>query len=108
MRRIVLTATIFGVALCAVPSAAMAERGATSVLPKAGTSTTASGARVFLNIGEAKRVGRREIRDDSNAHGDTPTFINVYRCRRHSRARVHCRFFEKGTFFNAQNQQLGY
>jgi hypothetical protein len=108
MRRIALTAAILGVALCAVPSAAIAEGGAGLVHPKASATTTASAARVFLNIREAKRIGRRAVREHAAENGDTSKFVNVYRCRRHSRVRVHCRFFEKGTFFNAQNQQLGY
>ncbi len=58
MRRLVLTTSIIGVAFCAVPPAAVASGSGPAVSPKAGASTTASTARVFLRIREAKRVIR--------------------------------------------------
>jgi hypothetical protein len=105
MRRIVLTTTIIGVALCAVPTAIAGGAHAPAMQPKAGASATASAARLFLNVREAKREIRAFVKESSAEEGLTPSYINVYRCRRHSRTRVHCRFFERGAGFIAELQQ---
>ena len=86
-------------------SAVYSKAGA--VHPKASASATASAARLFLSVREARRFIRRAIKE-AFKRGETPTYINVYRCRRRSRVRVHCRFFERGTFADNTGQQLGY
>ena len=114
MRRSVVTTAIIGVTLCAVPSAAAVGPHSPAVHSNAGavhprTSATASATRLFLNIREAKREIRAFIKETEAKAGATPTYINVYACRRHSRVRVHCRFFERGTGFSSQLQQtVGY
>jgi hypothetical protein len=105
MRRMVLTTTIIGVALCAVPTAIAGGAHAPAVHPKAGASATASATRLFLNVREAKREIRAFVKESSAEEGLTPSYINVYGCRRHSRTRVHCRFFERGSGFLAEFQQ---
>ena len=83
-----------------------------AVQPKAaaaGAGPTASAARLFLNVREARREIRASIKETSAEEGLTPNHINVYACRRHSRVRVHCKFFERGTLFDPQLQvTLGY